>query len=53
MYNISAVGMTFTETKKTMKLVAGWWSANEKWFCCLFKSSPALLERYAEFNRLL
>ena len=53
MYNISAVGMTFTETKKTIKVLASWWSGNKKWFCCLFISSPALLERYVEFNRLL
>ena len=30
-----------------------WWSGNEKYFCFLFTVSPALLQSYAEFKRLL
>ena len=43
----------FVETKNNNQISASWWSGNEKYFCLLLIASRALLQRYAEFNRLL
>ena len=39
--------------KPRIRFSASWWSGNEKYFCFLFITSRALLQSYAEFNRLL
>ena len=41
------------ETRSKINFLGGWWSSNEKYFCSLFVESRAILQRYAEFNRLL
>ena len=41
------------EPKTRIKVSASWWCGNENYFCFLFISARALLQRYAEFNKLL
>ena len=41
------------EPKTKIKVSASWWCGNENYFCFLFISARALLQRYAEFNKLL
>ena len=44
----------FSQKPETRIKTSGrWWSGNEIYFCFLVKVSCALLQRYAEFNRLL
>ena len=43
----------FVEIKNKNQISSSWWSGNEKYFCALFMASRALIQRYAEFNRLL
>ena len=50
---ISLLCMTFIETKSKNEIFSNMVVWNEKWFCFLFIASRALLQRYAEFNRLL
>ena len=43
----------FVETKTRITFLASWWSGNQKYFCFLFITNRALLQRYTEFNRHL
>ena len=42
-----------TNQKTRIRFLASWWFGNKKYFCFLFIASHALLQSYAEFNRLL
>ena len=41
------------KAKTRINFSPSWWSGNYNYFCFLFTASHALLQRHAEFNRLL